>query len=54
MILQASQKLILKEKLKLGTRLKAEIITFEILKRAKRKRHVEKKIHKEGNLFPVP
>ena len=43
MILQASQKLILNEKIKLGTRLKAEIIRFRGLKRAKRKRNVEKK-----------
>ena len=55
MILQASQKLILNEKIKLGTRLKAEIIRFRGLKRAERKRNVEKKkILNEGNLFSMP
>lgn len=43
MILQASETLILKEKIKLGTRLKAEITRFGGLKRAKRKGNVEKK-----------
>lgn len=54
MILQASKTLILKEKIKLGTRLKAEIIRFGGLKRAKRKGNVEKKFLNEGNLFSMP